>query len=78
MERQTMQQQLDYWKRLLPVGSVLLINQLSCRFVTVKGISYNKVTGYLIVQYTREDAPNTVFKENVGAFYNYIVSHQVQ
>lgn len=78
MERQTMQQQLDYWKRLLPVGSVWLINQLSCRFVTVKGISYNKVTGYLIVQYTREDAPNTVFKENVGAFYNYIVSHQVQ
>lgn len=78
MERQTMQQQLDYWKRLLPVGSVWLTNQLSCRFVTVKGISYDKVTGYLIVQYTREDAPNTVFKENVGAFYNYIVSHQVQ
>lgn len=73
-----MQQQLDYWKRLLPVGSVWLTNQLSCRFVTVKGISYDKVTGYLIVQYTREDAPNTVFKENVGAFYNYIVSHQVQ
>ena len=78
MEKQTMQQQLDYWKRLLPVGSVWLTNQLSCRFVTVKGISYDKVTGYLIVQYTREDAPNTVFKENVGAFYNYIVSHQVQ
>lgn len=78
MERQIMQQQLDYWKRLLPVGSVWLTNQLSCRFVTVKGISYDKVTGYLIVQYTREDAPNTVFKENVGAFYNYIVSHQVQ
>ena len=73
-----MQQQLDYWKRLLPVGSVWLTNQLSCRFVTVKGISYDKVTGYLIVQYIREDAPNTVFKENVGAFYNYIVSHQVQ
>ena len=78
MERQTMQQHLDYWQRLLPVGSVWLTNQLSCRFVTVKGISYDKVTGYLIVQYTREDAPNAVFKENVGAFYNYIVSHQVQ
>ena len=78
MERQIMQQPLDYWKRLLPVGSVWLTGQLSCRFVTVKGISYDKVTGYLIVQYTREDAPNTVFKENVGAFYNYIVEYQVQ
>lgn len=78
MERQTMQQQLDYWQRLLPVGSVWLTQQLTCRFVTVKGISYDKVTGYLIVQYTREDAPNAIFKENVGAFFNYIVVHQVQ
>lgn len=78
MERQTMQQQLDYWQGLLPVGSVWLTQQLSCRFVTVKGISYDRVTGYLIVQYTREDAPNSVFKENVGAFYNYIVEYQVQ
>lgn len=78
MERQTMQKRLEYWQRLLPVGSVWLTSQLSCRFVTVKGISYDKVTGYLIVQYTREDAPNTVFKENVGAFYNYIVEYQVQ
>lgn len=78
MERQTMQQQLDYWQRLLPVGSVWLTQQLTCRFVTVKGISYDRVTGYLMVQYTREDAPDAVFKENVGAFYNYIVSQQVQ
>lgn len=78
MERQTMQQQLDYWKRLLSVGSVWLTNQLSCRFVTIKGISYDKVTGYLIVQYTREDAPGSVFQEMVGAFYNYIVEYQVQ
>ena len=78
MERQTMQQQLDYWQRLLPVGSVWLTQQLSCRFVTVKSISYDRVTGYLIVQYTREDAPNAVYKENVGAFYNYIVEYQVQ
>lgn len=78
MERQTMQQQLDYWQRLLPVGSVWLTQQLTCRFVIVKGISYDRVTGYLMVQYTREDAPDAVFKENVGAFYNYIVSQQVQ
>ena len=78
MERQTMQQQLDYWQRLLPVGSVWLTQQLTCRFVTIKGISYDRVTGYLMVQYTREDAPDAVFKENVGAFYNYIVSQQVQ
>lgn len=78
MERQTMQQQLDYWQRLLPVGSVWLTQQLTCRFVTVKGISYDRVTGYLMVQYTREDAPDAVFQEMVGAFYNYIVSQQVQ
>ena len=78
MERQTMQKQLDYWQRLLPVGSVWLANQLSCRFVTVKGISYDKVTGYIIVQYTREDSPGKIFQEKAGAFYNYIVSHQVQ
>lgn len=78
MERQTMQQQLDYWRRLLPVGSVWFALQLTCRFVTIKGISYDRVTGYLTVQYTREDAPNSVFQEMVGAFYNYIVSHQAQ
>ena len=78
MERQTMQQQLDYWQRLLPVGSVWLTQQLTCRYVTIKGISYDRVTGYLMVQYTREDAPDAVFKENVGAFYNYIVEYQVQ
>lgn len=78
MERQTMQQQLDYWKRLLPVGSVWLTNQLSCRFVTVKSVSYDPVTGYLVVQYTGEDAPDAIYKENVGAFYNYIVEYQVQ
>lgn len=78
MEQQTMQQKLDYWRGLLPVGSVWLTQQLTCRFVTIKGISYDRVTGYLMVQYTREDAPNSVFKENVGAFYNYIVSKQVK
>lgn len=78
MERQTIQQQIEYWQRLLPVGSVWLTNQLSCRFVTIKGISYDKVTGYLIVQYAREDAPDSVFQEMVGAFYNYIVEYQVQ
>lgn len=78
MERQTMQQQLEYWQRLLPVGSVWFAPQLTCRFVTVKGISYDRVTGYLMVQYTREDAPDAVFKEIVGAFYNYIVEYQVQ
>lgn len=78
MERQTIQQQIDYWQRLLPVGSVWLTQQLTCRFVTVKGISHDRVTGYLIVQYTREDAPGAVYQEMVGAFYNYIVDHQVQ
>lgn len=73
-----MQQKLDYWRGLLPVGSVWLTQQLTCRFVTIKGISYDRVTGYLMVQYTREDAPSSVFKENVGAFYNYIVSKQVK
>lgn len=78
MERQTMQQQLEYWQRLLPVGSVWLTQQLTCRFVTVKGISYDKDIGVVVVHYAREDAPGAVFKENVGAFYNYIVEYQVQ
>ena len=78
MERQTIKQQLEYWQGLLPVGSVWLTQQLTCRFVTVKGVSYDPVTGYLIVQYTREDAPKAVYKEMVGAFYNYIVEYQVQ
>ena len=78
MERQTMKQQIDYWLGLLPVGSVWFAPQLTCRYVTIKGISYDRVTGYLMVQYTREDAPNSIFKENVGAFYNYIVEYQVQ
>ena len=78
MERQTMQQQLEYWKRLLPAGSVWFAPQLTCWYVTIKGISYDRVTGYLMVQYTREDAPDAVYKENVGAFYNYIVEYQVQ
>lgn len=78
MERQTMQQQLEYWQGLLPLGSVWFAPQLTCRYVTIKGISYDRVTGYLIVQYTREDEPDAVFKESVGAFYNYIVEYRVQ
>lgn len=78
MKRQTMQQQLDYWQRLLPVGSVWLTQQLTCRFVSVKAVFYDLVTGYLLVEYTREDAPKEVFHEKVSSFYNYIVSHQVQ
>jgi len=78
MERQTMQQQLEYWQRLLPVGSVWFSPQLTCRYVTIKGISYDRVTGYLIVQYTRDDAPDAIYKENVGALYNYIVEYQVR
>ena len=78
MEQQTIQQQLDYWKRLLPTGSVWLTQQLTCRFVTVKGISYDKSIGVVIVNYAREDAPERIFKEKVGAFFNYIVEYQVQ
>lgn len=78
MENRTMQQQLDYWQRLLPVGSVWLTQQLTCRFVTVKAVFYDLVTGYLLVEYTREDAPKEVFHEKAGAFYNYIVSQQVK
>jgi len=78
MERQTMQQKLEYWQGLLPTGSVWLTQQLTCRFVTVKNVSYDPVTGYLIVQYAIEDAPDAVYKEMVGAFYNYIVEYQVQ
>lgn len=78
MERQTMQQQLEYWQGLLPVGSVWFAPQLTCRYVTIWGIFYDRVTGYLMVQYTREDAPDAIYKENVGAFYNYIVDHQIQ
>lgn len=78
MEQQTIQQQLDYWKRLLPIGSVWLTQQFTCRFVTIKGIYYDKNIGVVIVHYAREDAPGKVFKENAGAFFNYIVSQQVQ
>ena len=78
MERQTVQQQLDYWKRLLSIGSVWLTQQLTCRFVTIKGISYDKSIGVVIVHYAREDAPGKVFKEKAGAFFNYIVEYQVQ
>lgn len=78
MEQQTIQQQLDYWKRLLPTGSVWLTQQLTCRFVTVKGISYDKSIGVVVVHYAREDASGKVFKEKAGAFFNYIVSQQVQ
>ena len=78
MERQTVQQQLDYWKRLLPIGSVWLTQQLTCRFVTIRGISYDKSIGVVIVHYAREDAPGKVFKEKAGAFFNYMVSQQVQ
>lgn len=78
MERQTVQQQLDYWKRLLPIGSVWLTQQFTCRFVTIKGISYEKNIGVVIVHYAREDAPERIFKEKSGAFFNYIVEYQVQ
>lgn len=78
MSNQTIKEQLDYWRRLLPVGSVWLTQQLTCRFVTVKGIRFNIFTNCLVVQYTRDDAPNTVYQEMVGAFYNYIVSKQIK
>lgn len=78
MERQTVQQQSDYWKRLLPIGSVWLTQQFTCRYVTIKGISYDKSIGVVIVNYAREDAPERIFKEKAGAFFNYIVSQQVQ
>lgn len=73
----TVQQKIDHWKRLLPSGSVWITQQLSCRFVTVKDIYYDKITGYLIVHYTRDDAPDTIFQEMAGAFFNYIVSYQI-
>lgn len=78
MERQTVQQQLDYWKRLLPIGSVWLTQQFTCGYATIKGISYDKSIGVVIVNYAREDAPGKVFKEKAGAFFNYIVEYQVQ
>lgn len=78
MERQTIQQQVKHWQRLLPTGSVWFAPQLTCRYVTIKGISYDKSIGVVIVHYAREDAPGKVFKENAGAFFNYIVSQQVQ
>ena len=78
MEKQTIQEQLDHWRRLLPEGSVWLTQQLSCRFVTVKGVHYSLFPNCIMVQYTREDAPDTVYQEMVGAFYNYIVSEQVR
>lgn len=78
MEQQTIQQQLDYWKRLLPTGSVWLTQQLTCRLVTVRGISYDKNIGVVVVHYTREDSSGKIFQENAGAFFNYIVSQQVQ
>lgn len=78
MERQTMQQQLEYWMRLLPINSVWLTQQLTCRLVTVKGIYYDKNIGVVVVHYVREDSPGKIFQENAGAFFNYIVSQQVQ
>lgn len=77
MKQQTIQQ-LDYWKRLLPAGSVWLTQQLTCRLVTVKDVFFDLVTGYLLVQYTREDAPNEVFYEKAGAFYNYILDKKIK
>ncbi len=71
------QQKIDYWKRLLPIGSVWLTQQLSCRFVTVKDIYYDIITGYIVVHYTRDDAPDAIFQKMAGAFFNYIVSYQV-
>ena len=78
MSNQTIQEQLDYWRKLLPVGSVWLTQQLTCKFVTVKGIRFNIFANCLVVQYARDDAPNTVYQEMVGAFYNYIVSKQIK
>lgn len=78
MERQTIQQQVEYWQRLLPTGSVWFAPQLTCMYATIKGISYDKSIGVVIVHYAREDAPGKVFKEKAGAFFNYIVSQQVQ
>lgn len=78
MERQTIQQQVGHWQRLLPTGSVWFAPQLTCRYVTIKGISYDKSIGVVVVHYAREDAPGKVFKEKAGAFFNYIVSQQVQ
>lgn len=73
----TIQQKIEYWKKLLPIGSVWLTQQLTCRFVTVKDIYYDRIKGYVIVHYTRDDTPDTVLHEMAGAFFNYIVSHQV-
>ena len=78
MEKQTIQQQIDYWLRLMPVGSVWLTQQLTCRLVTIRGISYDKSIGVVVVHYAREDTLGKVFKEKAGAFFNYIVVHQVQ
>lgn len=78
MERQTIQQQVEHWQRLLPTGSVWFAPQLTCRLVTIRGIFYDKSVGVVVVHYTREDAPGKVFKEKAGAFFNYIVSQQVQ
>lgn len=78
MKQQTIQQRLEHWQRLLPTDSVWLTQQLTCRLVTVKGVFYDKTIGCVIVHYAREDAPGKIFQEKAGAFFNYIVSQQVQ
>lgn len=78
MKKQTIQQRLDYWQKLLPTGTVWFAPQLTCRFVTVKGISYDKNLGVVIVHYARKDAPGKIFQEKAGAFYNYIVDKKVK
>ena len=66
MEKQTIQQQIDYWLRLMPVGSVWLTQQLTCRLVTVRGISYDKSIGVVVVHYAREDAQEKSLKRRLA------------
>ena len=78
MAKHTIKQQIRYWMKLLPTNSVWLTSQLTCKYVTVKGVYYDNNIDCVIVHYAREDAPGNIFQEKAGAFYNYIVDKKVK
>ena len=78
MEQQTIQQQIDYWLRYMPIGSVWFSPQLIFRYVTIQGMSYDNNIGVVMVHYTGKDSPGKVYQEKAGAFYNYFIERRVQ
>lgn len=76
MAKLSIKQQILNWEDKLPIGSVWSTKGLTIPNLTVMGIAYK--CGCVVIYYSREDAPNTIFSESAGAFYNYIVSHRIK